>query len=761
MKIKELYISEFGGIKNKAIKFDSDRGLTVIYGENESGKSTVLLFIKFMLYGLQRRSQSNIERERSLSWSGSVASGSMILEHCGRDYKIERTFSDRSRVPERISIVALDSGIPVSTEKSPGEYFLGVPREVFESSACVGQMRSGDINGEKTAQSLSNMLSSADESVDTASVLKELNSIRTSYMHKNQAGGSIFEDEAKINSLRLKLDEAKNASLAIEGKTESFERAKAEYDALRLDLEKKDALVGQFNKIALIKRFETLRAKEAELPAISQKKELCAKGFLKTDFFPDRTHAAELRAAAREIDERERALSAKETEKKAHTLGFDVKDAERGEIAEADGGKAEILAPVSKAKADAKRLKDIYIGLGAGSVISVAAGIVLTAFFGILTGVGFFIAAGLLSVAAVGIAVRAAKRKKEADSIASSLKEQYCADESNLADRIEECLKALALKRAYDSKNVRLDAELAIAEEAYEAARVRAYSLLKLTLGESAEPEYSELVSEAQRVTEFLDDYDALAREEDAFLRMLENERQLLSRYDEEKLKSEITVSIEDATPEAVEAAERERSFYTAKRTALEGRLTLLQNELIALRIKAENPIPIADRLAELEEKVRKDRAFYNALILAMNTIEDASAAMRGNVTPVISKSASEILSRISNQKYNALRASAQLGVTLDIDGFGVSSELLSAGTRDAAYLALRIALILQIFGDERPPVIFDESLCQLDDKRHIGAMELFCSLASEGMQIILFTSHSREEKACLALGAEYELITL
>ena len=225
---------------------------------------------------------------------------------------------------------------------------------------------------------------SADESVDTASVLKELNSIRTSSMHKNQAGGSIFGDEAKINSLRLKLDEAKNASLAIEGKTESFERAKAEYDALRLDLEKKDALVGQFNKIALIKRFETLRAKESELPAISQKKQICAKGFLKTDFFPDRTHAAELRAAAREIDERERAFSAKETEKKAHTLGFDVKDAERGEIAEADGGKAEILAPVSKAKADAKRLKDIYIGLGAGSVISVVAGIVLTAFFGTL-----------------------------------------------------------------------------------------------------------------------------------------------------------------------------------------------------------------------------------------------------------------------------------------------------------------------------------------------------------------------------------------
>ena len=29
-----------------------------------------------------------------------------------------------------------------------GEYFLGVPKEVFESSACVGQMSSTEINGE-------------------------------------------------------------------------------------------------------------------------------------------------------------------------------------------------------------------------------------------------------------------------------------------------------------------------------------------------------------------------------------------------------------------------------------------------------------------------------------------------------------------------------------------------------------------------------------------------------------------------------------
>ena len=95
MKIKEINISDFGSLKNKVLTLDA--GLNVIYGENESGKSTVLLFIKYMLYGLGRRSASNSERERSVSWSGHSASGSMTFEHGGEDYRIERRYTDGGR----------------------------------------------------------------------------------------------------------------------------------------------------------------------------------------------------------------------------------------------------------------------------------------------------------------------------------------------------------------------------------------------------------------------------------------------------------------------------------------------------------------------------------------------------------------------------------------------------------------------------------------------------------------------------------------
>ena len=44
MKIKSLYISAFGGVKDLKLDFEND--FTVIFGENEQGKTTIMNFIK-------------------------------------------------------------------------------------------------------------------------------------------------------------------------------------------------------------------------------------------------------------------------------------------------------------------------------------------------------------------------------------------------------------------------------------------------------------------------------------------------------------------------------------------------------------------------------------------------------------------------------------------------------------------------------------------------------------------------------------------
>ena len=762
MIIKQLYISEFGCFKDKHIEFSKDKNLNIIFGENESGKSTVFLFIKFMFYGLQRKSPANKERERSINWSSGIASGSMDFEYKGRNYRIERKFSEHTRGGEVAKAFCLDNGEEIATDRSFGEYFFGVPREVFESSSCVGQLKSGEINGEKTAQSLSNMLSSGDESIDTASALKDLDAIRTTFRHKKSTGGSLMDDEAKINALRLKLEDAKNANFTLAKKSDAFEKVKSEYSELKIELEHKDALVMQFNKIGVLRRFARLRERMGEVDSVVAKKSDFASAELKTEFFPTRDHVAELRSASRELSERENLLFAKEREKNAHLPTFDAHLAELGELAEKSGGKEQILLHSAELKKNSdKKLKIACVsGISAFAVgvFSVLAIILINLIVGIISSVA---TAGVVAFA-IAFFVLSSKEKKNAVNELLSIADTYETQSDAIGDKIDECASELSLMRSYMAEHTRIIADLDYAEASFETSRERAYKLLMLTLDdENIEPTKQELDSEADRLSKFLDEYERLQREEDAFIRMIENEKESLSRYDEQKLRDEITVNIEEATPEAVAEAERTRSFLMAKKTSYESKIAMLQDDIAILRVKAEDPILIADKLAKLEEKYRKDKEFYDALMLAISTIEDSTSSMRGSVMPVISQTASEIISNISDGRYDVLRAGTTLGVTLDKDGFGIPAELLSAGTRDIAYLSLRLALVKKIYEDDIPPMIFDESFCQLDATRLKRMLAVLSSISEQGMQIFLFTSQKREGDICEELNTEYALLNL
>ena len=51
MYIKELKLKSFGKFKDKNITFQ--KGLNVVHGDNEAGKSTVHNFMEMMLYGFK------------------------------------------------------------------------------------------------------------------------------------------------------------------------------------------------------------------------------------------------------------------------------------------------------------------------------------------------------------------------------------------------------------------------------------------------------------------------------------------------------------------------------------------------------------------------------------------------------------------------------------------------------------------------------------------------------------------------------------
>lgn len=755
MKILQMNITEFGCIKDKII--EPSEKLNVIYGENESGKSTVLLFIKFMLYGLTRRTQTNSERERSISWGGHRAAGTMTVSFKGKSYRIERSFTENGRGgSERLTILCIDDGAVVSTDKSPGEFFLGVPREAFEGSACVGQMRSADINGEKVASSIENMLSAADESIDTAKILKGLDGIRVGYRHKSKSGGSLYEDEQRINRLRLRIEKAKEATLSLESWEQKLEQSRCDHAIAKSEFEQKDALLGELNKVTVIKRFEKLREMQAELEKLNKKTAECESRLYSDGFLPDRAHTAELKLSAKGLAEAQRLYDIKkEQSEKEGIADFDDGAVELGEEIERVGGRAVIMARVDELNRTVRKQRKLTAISFVIASVPALVGAAVIWLWSLLGVIGF---AGL--PAAVIIAVACGRKKVSARQSINELCEHYGADIGSLATRIDYCLAELARARDIRAKRARIETELVSAVSNLEEKR-RALETVLYRTQNGAQVSIEAAALEFKRLEGLISEREEILRQSDALKRVIASEQEMLCHYDENELRNAVSVNLDEVTPKAIAEAERVRGFLSEKVRTLSIRISSLENTVMGLRATAEDPLPLSDALAELEDKYRQDSEFYDALTLAMDSIESAAEAMRGSVTPVISRQASELMDKLSGGKYTVLRTTSALGVSLDKDGYAVKSELLSSGTRDTAYLALRIALFMRIFDAELPPLIFDESLCQLDDARADRMLSFLGRLAEEGVQTLLFTSHSRESRILSEAGVEYSRILL
>ena len=68
MKIENLKINGFGKLENKEINLKDN--INIIYGENESGKSTLLNFISNSFYGISKNKRGKeIWRNRNVRFT--------------------------------------------------------------------------------------------------------------------------------------------------------------------------------------------------------------------------------------------------------------------------------------------------------------------------------------------------------------------------------------------------------------------------------------------------------------------------------------------------------------------------------------------------------------------------------------------------------------------------------------------------------------------------------------------------------------------
>ena len=154
MVIQELNIRSFGTLRDRTVSFS--RGLNIVEGKNESGKSTLAMFIKFMLYGLSGRASGGAltERRRYVNWDSGQASGSMTVADGDRQWRVERTLTLSAREGQRetshetVRLIDARTNAPLPIDGSPGETLFGVPEAIFLNTVFVRQIDGARPSGD-------------------------------------------------------------------------------------------------------------------------------------------------------------------------------------------------------------------------------------------------------------------------------------------------------------------------------------------------------------------------------------------------------------------------------------------------------------------------------------------------------------------------------------------------------------------------------------------------------------------------------------
>ena len=131
--IKKLHLISFGHFENTTIDLDS--GFNLIYGKNESGKSTIASFIEGILYGFDDGSRVrhfNKKQEIYRPLNSYKYAGLAVFNKDGIDYRISRNFDSGE-----YEIYDLFHNEVVKAKASnlnyPGEFLLGISYDIYKN----------------------------------------------------------------------------------------------------------------------------------------------------------------------------------------------------------------------------------------------------------------------------------------------------------------------------------------------------------------------------------------------------------------------------------------------------------------------------------------------------------------------------------------------------------------------------------------------------------------------------------------------------
>lgn len=237
MKIVAIHIVAFGKLKNVNLQFKN--GLNVLQNSNGFGKTTLASFIRAMLYGFTyTRAKGATDASHFAPWGSTEKfGGSMVVEHCGEIYRIERFFGATAR-QESAKFINEKTGKEVNIQVQPGEFLLGLTADSYDRSAYFPQEAVELSSNDNFEARLANLVQDGAEDYDK--VQDRLRNYKKNLRYERGNGGKIYEltcEKQRLLQQQANAQAAERRSVEIErrlreiaGQKAKLERRYADYN---------------------------------------------------------------------------------------------------------------------------------------------------------------------------------------------------------------------------------------------------------------------------------------------------------------------------------------------------------------------------------------------------------------------------------------------------------------------------------------------------------------------------------------------------
>ena len=700
MKINNLKINAYGNIENKDI--DLEKGINIIQGKNESGKSTLLNYIISSFYGISKNKDGKAlsDYDKYKPWNSSEFSGRISYElDNGNKFEIFRDFNKKNPKIYNDKLEDITNKFEVD-KKDGSKFFLeqtGVDKQMYLSTVVSTQeeVRLNDKDQNILIQKIANLAGTGEDNVSYKKAIErlqdkirdEIGTNKTSQKPINILEKEIKEIENKIKSIIPYKDrkyEIDNEREKIEKTIEELELEKKILLELqdatnKNDIQNKEIEIKEKNKNENLSKIEQLNNEASKLDN-------------------DIKEIKQIIDSSNEIIEKNK--------RQQEEINLQIENIKSQNV------NANIYRKSNKSV--------IFLTI---SIILIILCIIIA-----ITIKNYAIsgAIGAISLLSIGLYANSIKKNKEYERTIDKKLKDINTEVSELTEKKQKIETIINEKEQELKKYEQREQEIND-----KASMVKGQLILLERNNGQIDVELNNIKNELKgRQNSKIDE--------------------IVNKYKENI--SDISKLINRDNYNTNEVDEKINNYkIMIKGLEIEGNTIIPQ---------LDDMITLEEKLEANNAKLRDLEKQESTINIAISTLTEAYEEMKDTITPKFTQNLSSSIKQISNNKYEKVTINDDNGMIVENSrGEYIDASKLSTGTIDQLYLALRLSMIDEL-SKEQLPIILDETFAYFDNDRLENILK-YLNEELKNHQTIILTCTNREKNILDRINVKYNLIEL